>query len=364
MTTYAVWRRRLVGAAILSAVPGLAFAETEFERLIAASQAEMAAQGGQLSVALDWTNSDAGPVMAAFAEEFDWIHQVDYQRETGTGPFARFLIEIQQGIYPPYDILHVASEFQQQYWDLGAFVQPPFDYFAINESLPDDWPRISDLAMDPEGRYIATSANIRGNAWNPDLVPEGEEPLTWADCIDPRWQGDVVTDARNKGQAFQHDAESREWFIPWLEALRENEVVIERGQARVLQAVAAGEYAIACLVNFTTTQRLIDVDGVTTLRFTLADTIPLEFGSRLWVLAGSETPATLQLFATWVATRGQPILDQAAYRGFPWVPGTRLYEQAQGRYIALCGADCADNFEEYNREFIEILGFPAAWAED
>src|SRR5690606_19123362 len=135
--------------------------------------------------------------------------------------------------------------------------------------------------------FIATTSNIRGNAWNPDLVPEGEEPLTWADCVDPQWRGDVVTDARNKSQAFQYDEHERARHLQWLADLRENEVVIERGQARVLQAVAAGEYAIACFVNHHTARRMIEIDGVDTLRFALAETIPLEIGTRLFILKGS-----------------------------------------------------------------------------
>jgi ABC-type Fe3+ transport system substrate-binding protein len=264
----------------------------------------------------------------------------------------------------PYDIMHIASEFEQQYWDDGIFIQPPFDYHAINDSLPADWPKIHPAALDPEGVFIATTSNIRGNAWNPNLVPAGEEPTTWDACTDPKWKGQIVTDARNKGQAFQYDEHERARHMAWLEALKANDVVIERGQARVLQAVAAGEYAIACLVNHHTARRMIEVEGVTTLQFTLAETIPLEIGTRLFVMKTSRTPATVQLFAVWAVTKGQQALDQAAFRGFPWIPGTRLYDDAQGKYIALCGAECAENFEAYNAEFIETLGFPAALAEE
>ncbi|MEZ5666824.1 MAG: extracellular solute-binding protein [Alphaproteobacteria bacterium] len=357
------WWARLSGAAAVCLLPAAASAQSAFEQLVAQAQAEVEARGGKLAIAMDWTEDDAAAALAAFQAEFPWITEIEYTRETGVGPFGRYLIEIQQGILPPYDIMHVASEFEQQYWDDGAFVMPPFDYNEVAASLPADWPAIDPAAMDPEGRFLATTGNTRGIAWNPELVGD-DVPTTWADCADPKWRGQVVMDARNKGQAFQYDAQERERHIAWLHDMRDNETVFERGQSRVLQAVAAGEYAIACLVNFHTTQRMIERDGVTTLQFGLGESIPLELASRLFVLKGSETPATVQLFAVWTVTKGQTYIDETGYRGFPWIAGTRLHDAAEGKYIALCDAECANHFEEYNAEYIDILGFPAALAEE
>lgn len=357
------WLTRVSGVALLCALPAAASAQTAFEQLVAQAQAEVEARDGKLMIAMDWTEGDAEAALAAFQEEFPWIEEIEYTRETGVGPFGRYLIEIQQGILPPYDIMHVASEFEEQYWTDGAFVMPPFDYNEINASLPDDWPEINPAAMDPDGRFLATTGNTRGIAWNPDLIGD-DIPTTWADCADPKWSGQVVMDARNKGQAYQYDPNERERHLAWLADMRDNETVFERGQSRVLQAVAAGEYAMACLINFHTATRMIERDGVDTLVFGLGESIPLELASRLFVLKGSETPATVQLFAVWTVTKGQPYIDETAYRGFPWIAGTRLHDEAEGKYIALCDAECATNFEKYNAEYIDILGFPAALAED
>ncbi len=352
------------GVALLCLAPAMASAQTAFEQLVEQSKAEMEAHDGKLVIAMDWTEGDAEAALAAFVEEFDFIDEIEYTRETGVGPFGRYLIEIEQGIAPPYDIMHVASEFEEQYWEDGAFVMPPFDYNEINASLPDDWPEINAAAMDPEGRFLATTGNTRGIAWNPELISGDDIPTTWDDCADPKWAGQVVMDARNKGQALQYDAQERERHIAWLHTMRENDTVFERGQGRILQAVAAGEYAFACLVNFHTATRLIERDGVDTLVFGLAESIPLELASRVFVLKTSTTPATTQLFAVWTVTRGQQYIDQTAYRGFPWIPGSRLYEDAEGKYIALCDGPCANRFDEFNAEYIEILGFPAALVED
>ncbi len=339
----------------------VAIADTAFEDLVAAAQQEMTAAEGKLDIALDWPDSDAAGVMAAFIADFDFVKEVTYTRETGVGPFGQYLISLQQGENPPYDIMHIASEFEQQYKESGAFIKPLFDYAVLNDSLPADWPKIDPASMDPEGYFLSTTAVTRGNAYNPNLVPEGQEPNTWSACLDPQWKGQVITDARNKLQAFQYDPKERDRHIAWLNDLVANDVVLTRGQSNVLQKVAGGEFAIACGVNYHTANRMIERDGVTTLKFIMAETVPLELGTRLFVPKWSETPATSQLFTLWASTAGQGALGKT-YRGFPNNPRSHKFAASQGKYISVCGGECALQFEDYNREFQELMGIPVAKA--
>jgi ABC-type Fe3+ transport system substrate-binding protein len=160
-------------------------------------------------------------------------------------------------------------------------------------------------------------------------------------------------------QALQFDPHERERHLAWIKGLVQNRATFIDGQGPVLQRVAAGEYPIACGVNYHTAQRMID-DGVRVLKFSLTDTIPLELGTRLFVAKWSETPATTQLFALWLATAGQQALDKAAYRGYPSNPLNRNYPQAQGKYIALCNAPCVAKQEDFDREWDGLIGIAAA----
>lgn len=332
-------------------------AKDPYDKLVAMAKAEMAKRGGKIRVSLDWPKRDTKKVFPAFMKEFPFIKDIEYKRERGIGPFGRFLIGYKQGQNPPYDIMHVASEFQKQFWEAGAFIKPPFDYRALSESVPANWPRINNAALDAEGNFISTTAMVRGNIWNPKVTPAGKEPTTWAACNDASLKGRVLHDSRNKLQAFQYDAKERSRHLAWLDGLVSNNAVIIQGQGSIVRKVASGEYPIACGVNYHTAQRMID-QGVKNLKFTLADTIPLELGTRLYVAKWAGIPATTQLFALWLATGGQAVLDKHAYRGYPTTPSNKNYKQAQGKYIAVCAADCTLRWGEFNREHQTKLRLP------
>jgi hypothetical protein len=72
----------------------------------------------------------------------------------------------------------------------------------------------------------------------------------------------------------------------------------------------------------------------------------------------SQTPATTQLFALWLASGGQSVLEQFAYRGFPWDPKSRKYPLAKGKYVAVCDAECSHRWNDYNKEYADILALP------
>jgi ABC-type Fe3+ transport system substrate-binding protein len=352
---------RLRLAAIVSAfffVAGLATAQaaTIYEQMLADSKAEMAKLGGTLRVGLDWPDSDAKPVFEEFTKAYPFI-KIAYRRETGVPPFQRYFIAIQQGQFPPYEVFGVASEFEKQYWDAGFFVKPKYDLAALQASMPADWPRINPAAIDPDGRWLATVAQMRGNAWNVGMVKPGDEPKSFADCRDPKFQGQIVLDARNKTQTLVNDPQSRDETIATIKAMKAHGATIINGQAQVLTHIVSGEFALTCYINYHTTQRLID-QGEKSLKFALGDVVPVELATRLGVPKWSAAPATSELMALWLATAGQPVIDRSAYRGFPWVPGSSLYEASKGKRFAVCGADCVAKYEEYDRQYADLLGIP------
>ncbi|MFQ5916410.1 MAG: ABC transporter substrate-binding protein [Candidatus Binatia bacterium] len=331
-----------------------------YDKLVEASKAEMAKKGGKLKMSLDWPKRDTKKVLPAFKKQYPFIKEISYTRERGIGPFGRYLIKFKQGEPPPYDIMHIASEFQAQYWKEGAFIKPHFGYKELNKDVPEGWPKLDPRAMDPAGNFLSTTGNARGNIYNPKLVPKGKKPTTWEACLDPMWKGNVLLDTRNKLQAFQHDPKTREAHLNWLRAMVKNGVVLTRGQGSIVRKVASGEFPVACGINYHTANRNID-KGVKNLKYVQpAPRYPLEIGSRIYVAKWSKTPATTQLWALWISTGGQDVLEKYAYRGFPWDPKSKKYPSARGKYLAICGAECARKWDNYNGEYREILGLPAA----
>jgi ABC-type Fe3+ transport system substrate-binding protein len=347
----------LLGGAVAFA-PAAATAQTAFEKLVALSKAEVDKKGGTLDISLDWTDTDAAPVMKAFMAEFPFVKKVNFSRETGVGQFGGYLLSLQQGNPPQLDILHVASEFEQQYWDAGAFVKPLIPYKDLAAALPKDYPPLEPRLIGPDGNFIATTGNARGVIWNPALFPVGYVPTNWAECHSPALAGKVLLDARNKLQPFQWDKKERDRHVTWLKAMVANKVVLVRGQAGVLQKVASGEFPMACGMNYHTATRAMEIEGVKTIKFAFPESIPLELATRLYVPKWSKTPATVQLFAVWAVTKGQEYLAQSAYRGFPWNQKAAINSLAKGKTVVICDAACATGWEDYNKEYAGILGIP------
>ncbi len=342
--------------AVVGAQPSMA--KDPYDKLVSMAKAEMGKVGGKIRMSLDWPGRDTKKILPAFKKAFPFVKSIKYKRERGIGPFGRFLISWKQGQNPPYDIMHVAGEMQKQYRDAGAFIKPIFDYRELNKSRPSGSPEISDLAYSPDGWYLSSAGLVRGNAYNAKLVPKGKEPKTWDACTNSMWKGRVLIDSRNKLHAFQYDTKQRKRHIQWLKDMVKNKVVIVQGQGSIAQKVAAGEYPIACAMNYHTTQRMID-RGAKNLRFTVADVIPLELGTRLYINKWSVMPATTQLFAFWLATAGQDMLDKTAYRGFPTNPTNRNYPGSRGKHISICGPDCVKQWGKINAEYQKILNIPA-----
>ena len=172
------------------------------------------------------------------------------------------------------------------------------------------------------------------------------------------WKGKVVYDPRPKLTALQHDPKTREAHLKWLKRMLDNQVVFVRGVAEGLEKVAAGEYPIFCGTNYHNAMPMID-EGAP-LVFFLPDPFPFETAVQIFVTKWS-LPATSQLFALWTATKAQPIVDDKGYRGLPWIPGTRIYNMAKGKYAAICDPECLRKSSEvYNAEHNRILGIPGS----
>jgi len=333
-----------------------ASAQNPFNKLVDASKAEMAKRNGRLRIALDWPEADTVSVFPEFKKSFPFIREIVYTREGDVGPFANYLIRIKRGEFPEFDIMHVAGEFEIQYEKEGVFVKPPLSYKDLNAYLPQGWPKLDSRTLDPDGYFIGTTGAARGIVWNAKLIPTSKEPKSWDACADPMWKGKFLFDVRNRLQSLQHDPKTREKYLKWLKMAAANSPVMTQGQNAMIEKVASGEFPLACGVNYHSAYR--EIDQGAPLKFVFPDPIPLEIGSRLFVMKWSQTPATTQLFALWLASGGQSVLEQFAYRGFPWDPKSRKYPLAKGKYVAVCDAECSHRWNDYNKEYADILALP------
>ncbi|MBI2988227.1 MAG: extracellular solute-binding protein [Deltaproteobacteria bacterium] len=346
--------------AIADARPLIAAQGNLLHQLVESSNSEMAKKGGSLSVALEWTDEEAKPLLESFKKDFPFIKETSFSRVRGTELMQRTFMEYKAGRTPKYDIMHVSFEAWPTYRDAGAFVRPPFSYKELMKSLPPDWTPPDPRAIDPNGYFLAIAGLARGIVYNKNIVSPDKAPKGWEDCLDPMWRGKFLYDPRPKLTALQHDPKTREAHLRWLKGIVENKVIlgVAGAQTANVEKVAASEYPLFCGVNYHSAIRQID-DGAP-LNFIFPDPFPLEFGTQIHILKWSKTPATTQLFILWSAIKGQSMVEKYSYRGFPWDTHSRKYLLAKGKYIAVCDVECLKKSEEYDAEHAKILGLPGA----
>jgi|GEM_PF-1625671 iron(III) transport system substrate-binding protein len=329
-----------------------------FTQLVDAAKSEVEKKSGKLIVGITWTDAQAKPVLEEFKKEFPFIQSISFVRLRTVEQMQRMLMEYRSGRAPDIDIPFISNELWPEYIKEKMFLTPRFPYKDLFRSLPQGWHQPDPRSLDPKGLYLASTGGARGIAYNKNLIRADQAPKGWDDCVDPKWRGKIIYDPRATLAAFQHDPKTRDWFLKWLKGLVANKVVLNRGMGENLEKVAAGEYAISCAANYHNAMPMID-EGAP-LVFVLPDPYILDITTEMHVVRWSTTPAATQLFAVWLATRAQPLIEKTSYREFPWIPTSRKYSMAKGKYMAICGADCALKSEQYSEEHAKILGLPGS----
>lgn len=330
-----------------------------FSQLIEASKSEIAKKEGKVSIALEWVNPKQGkPVVDEFKKEFPFIKEASFQTlgSSANERHQRTLMEYKAGRLPDIDIMPTSSEIWNEFRQAGIFVKPPFPYEEMIKSLPKSWIVPHPKIVDPNGYFIAATELTRGIAYNKNVVPPNVAPKSWEDCLNPMWKGKVLDDPRPKLTALQHDPQTREAHLKWLKGLVENKVVLNRGITENLEKVAAGEFPLNCGTDYQNAMPMIEEGAPMTFVFPYP--FPLEFGTQIFVLKWSKTPATTELFALWLATKGQPYVEKYGYRGFPWDQTSRKYSLVKGKHVAICDVDCLLKKDQYIFEHAEILNLP------
>lgn len=331
---------------------------SSFNQLVDIAKGEVEKNGGKLTIGITWTNKQAKPVLDEFRKEFPFVKETSFVRLRTVEQMQRMLMEYRGGRAPDIDIPFISDELWPAYKKEKMFLTPKIPYKALFQSMPKGWEEPDPRSLDPQGLYLASTGSARGIAYNKNLIAADQAPKGWEACIDPKYSGKIIYDTRDRLSAFQHDPKTRDWFLSWVRKLVTNKVVLNRGMGENLEKVAAGEYHISCVANYHNAMPMID-EGAP-LEFVFPDPYTMDVATELHILRWSKTPAASQLFALFLATRAQPLIEKVSYRGFPWNTTSRKYAMTKGKYMALCGADCAAKSTQYDKEHAKILGLPGS----
>ena len=227
-------RRTVVagGCALAVTARARSAAAQRFDRTtidVAAAKAE-----GKVSI---YTSAPIGAAQKiATAFEAAYGIKVDLFRSGGSEVLRRFMMERQAGLKAT-DVL-VTS-------DPGAAIElAAKGLFA--PFLPEGHDRVPPGVNDPEGRYIAQRISLIANYLRSDLVPVADHPRSWSDLTAPRYKGKLVmTDPSYTSLQLGVTAMlARLHGWAFYEALRQNDILIVKGNEQALGMLKRGERLI------------------------------------------------------------------------------------------------------------------------
>ncbi len=215
-------------AAMAAAAPGLAADEA----LVAAARAEGAVTWYSTNIVDQFVR----PVAAAFERKYGV--RVDYVRASSTELAIRVLNEARGGkvVADVVDGMTTAVRLKKE----GHILK---------------WQPASDLPrrlFDPEGYWTATTSYTMAPARNTELVPDGREPKSYEDLLDPRWKGKMVWNKQPSSTSAQGfignilAAMGEEKGMDYLRKLaKQNIAGVDASARQVLAMAVAGEYELA-----------------------------------------------------------------------------------------------------------------------
>ncbi|HWG05949.1 MAG TPA: extracellular solute-binding protein [Beijerinckiaceae bacterium] len=118
--------------------------------------------------------------------------------------------------------------------------------------LPDAAARLPKQFSDPDGYWMAASANVLTVGYNTNLVPSGSEPKRFEDLLDAKWKGKLVWGSTTSPSAAPGfigtvlAAMGEKDGMDYLQKLaKQNITGLQQSARQVLDEVIAGEYPVA-----------------------------------------------------------------------------------------------------------------------
>lgn len=257
---------------------------------------ERAEDEGRLDLYTSMTEEIAEVVTARFEKTYDV--QVEVYRASSETVLQRVLQE-QEARFAGNDVLES---------NLSEMV------VVDQEGLFEPYKGAARQDVQETGRFpgwTATRFNLFAPSWNTRLVPEGQQPTSWEDLADPRWEGKISMEVddvdwfltlwgywRDQGKS---DQEIERLF----RAMARNAKVV-KGHTVQGELLSAGQFAVA-VSNYTyLVQQVIDKGAPVAYEPLVEPVIARPNG--IGLMKTAKHPAAALLFTEWLLTDGQDVL--------------------------------------------------------
>ncbi|NUR08122.1 MAG: extracellular solute-binding protein [Nocardioidaceae bacterium] len=272
---------------------------------------EAEAEGGQLDLYTSMTSDVADAVTEAFSDKYDI--DVNLYRASSETVLQRILQESGAN-FNGNDVVETDA---LEMYDLNK------------EKLLADYEGEGRDKVAEDGRFDGWTAdryNLFTPSWNTKMVPKGQQPTSWEDLADPKWDGKLAMELSDY-----------DWYLTlreyWLKQGKSEDEVdklfedmadgakIVKGHTVMGELLSAGQFAVASSNYSYLVQQVADKGAPVAYQPLVEPVIvrPNGFG----LMKTAKHPATAMLFADWLLGDGQKALVEEGLTPTVPPPGTK-----------------------------------------
>ncbi|HET8564604.1 MAG TPA: extracellular solute-binding protein [Candidatus Binatia bacterium] len=290
----------------------------------------------------------------AFKAEYSFL-DVHVEELTGTDANQRFLLEMKAGRASTWDIVHVSTDYYQEY-------PPHLKRFDVLGMTGSGILRMPVHLIDPNNRNIvaATSA-IQVVAFNKKLISPDKVPDAWEEFLKPELKGrKFIADIRPTEIAALVPAWGLEKTVDFARRLAQQQPIWVRGGSRTLASMAAGEYALFIGPNFHTVKRAQMKDPTGSLDLKITNPVPTRLSDVTGVLNAASHPYAALLWLEFlVSPKGQKLVDvHEPFGASVFVAGFTQEQATRGKSLSIVDWDHFAKMHSYQEKVVEAYGFP------
>lgn len=254
-------------------------------------------------------------LVAPLIERFEEASGIEVEVRYGSSPEMAATL-LTEGADSPADLFYA-----QDPASLGSVVD-------LMAPLPESILTLVSAAFrDPNGLWVGVTVRSRVLAFNPDLVPADELPVSYKDLVDPEWSGRVgIAPTNGSFIAFVSAmilTEGDEATLEWLEGLAANDPITFDGNSPIAAAVDAGDVEVGLINHYYLLQLGAEQGGTTGQNhfFKEPDAGSLIMPSGISLLATAANPAgATELIAFLLSSDSQAYFAETNYE-YPLASG-------------------------------------------
>ena len=329
----------LMASAMTVAVPEYAAAADKLDDIIAAAKKE-----GHVVWYDSLPRNQGEAILAEFHKAYPFI-KADYLEVPGAEKVARITQESMAG-GPTADVTLDGAAAAMRQQEQGFL-------------LPVDWKGLGiDLSPQrtPNEYLIAITAPLFGVLYNTNKVKPNDVPKTYAELVDPKWQGRIGTWARANGFATMLAAWGEDKTTDYVKKLAALHPRLYRSTYSIAESIGAGEIDLAFTIYHTAVPTM---EKGAPVKWQWLEPIPVTplYG---YLLKEGRNHAAGKLLLMWLGSaKGAIVYEQVSSRGNPFVPETKTAKMLAGKKISMFDAQTevkkADWVNKLETKFGHIL---------